>query len=101
MGTAVAVESAPPVAPSPAIAADWPVRTADGDLYGLAPSLRLTDTGGAVLPLDEIERETVRFAIAHYRGQMSEVARRLKIGRSTLYRKLEGLGLEESERVSN
>jgi DNA-binding NtrC family response regulator len=26
---------------------------------------------------------------------MSEVARRLKIGRSTLYRKLEGLGLEE------
>jgi DNA-binding NtrC family response regulator len=26
---------------------------------------------------------------------MSEVARRLKIGRSTLYRKLEGLGLGE------
>jgi DNA-binding NtrC family response regulator len=26
---------------------------------------------------------------------MSEVARRLKIGRSTLYRKLEGLGLQE------
>jgi DNA-binding NtrC family response regulator len=25
---------------------------------------------------------------------MSEVARRLKIGRSTLYRKLEGLGLQ-------
>jgi DNA-binding NtrC family response regulator len=27
---------------------------------------------------------------------MSEVARRLKIGRSTLYRKLEGLGLDET-----
>src|SRR5258708_1109618 len=26
---------------------------------------------------------------SHYRGQMSEVARRLKIGRSTLYRKLD------------
>ena len=37
--------------------------------------------------------EVIRFAIAHYRGQMSEVARRLQIGRSTLYRKLEGLGL--------
>ena len=36
----------------------------------------------------------IRFAISHYRGQMSEVARRLQIGRSTLYRKLEGLGLE-------
>jgi DNA-binding NtrC family response regulator len=28
---------------------------------------------------------------------MSEVARRLRIGRSTLYRKLEGLGLKEFE----
>jgi DNA-binding NtrC family response regulator len=36
----------------------------------------------------------IRFAISHYRGQMSEVARRLRIGRSTLYRKLETLGLE-------
>jgi DNA-binding NtrC family response regulator len=27
---------------------------------------------------------------------MSEVARRLKIGRSTLYRKLEGLGLDDA-----
>jgi DNA-binding NtrC family response regulator len=35
----------------------------------------------------------IRFAIAHYRGQMSEVARRLQIGRSTLYRKLENIGL--------
>ena len=46
-------------------------------------------------PLDEIEREVIRFAIAHYREQMSEVARRLGIGRSTLYRKLEGLGLDQ------
>ena len=37
----------------------------------------------------------IRFAIAHYREQMSEVARRLGIGRSTLYRKLEGLGLDD------
>jgi DNA-binding NtrC family response regulator len=36
-----------------------------------------------------MESEIIRFAIAHYRGQMSEVARRLKIGRSTLYRKLD------------
>jgi DNA-binding NtrC family response regulator len=49
-----------------------------------------------VRPLDEIEAQLIRFAIAHYRGQMSEVARRLRIGRSTLYRKLESLGLESS-----
>jgi DNA-binding NtrC family response regulator len=58
------------------------------------PSLRLTDAKGEARPLDEVEREVIRFAIAHYHGQMSEVARRLRIGRSTLYRKLESLGLD-------
>jgi DNA-binding NtrC family response regulator len=61
----------------------------------LAPSdaLPLLDAEGEVRPLDEIESELIRYAITHYRGQMSEVARRLRIGRSTLYRKLEALGL--------
>ena len=44
---------------------------------------------GEVRPIEEMETEIIRFAISHYRGQMSEVARRLKIGRSTLYRKLD------------
>ncbi len=48
----------------------------------------LTDAN-EMRPLDDLENEIIRFAISHYRGQMSEVARRLKIGRSTLYRKLE------------
>jgi DNA-binding NtrC family response regulator len=59
------------------------------------PSLSLTDSHGEVRPLEEIERDVIRFAITHYDEQMSEVARRLKIGRSTLYRKLEGLGLND------
>ena len=60
-----------------------------------AGALALLDAHGDVRPLEELEYETIRFAIAHYRGQMSEVARRLRIGRSTLYRKLEHLGLGE------
>jgi DNA-binding NtrC family response regulator len=56
-------------------------------------TLPLLDATGEVRPLDEIEAELIRYAIAHYRGQMSEVARRLQIGRSTLYRKLEALGM--------
>jgi DNA-binding NtrC family response regulator len=56
-------------------------------------ALALLDGQGEVRPLDEIEAEMIRFAITHYRGQMSEVARRLQIGRSTLYRKLDTLGL--------
>jgi DNA-binding NtrC family response regulator len=58
-------------------------------------ALALLDDHGDVRPLEEIEAEAIRFAIAHYRGQMSEVARRLQIGRSTLYRKLENLGMAE------
>jgi DNA-binding NtrC family response regulator len=56
-------------------------------------TLAALNADGDVRPLEEIEAELIRFAISHYRGQMSEVARKLKIGRSTLYRKLEGLGL--------
>jgi DNA-binding NtrC family response regulator len=52
-------------------------------------SLSMLTAAGEVRPLDEMENEIIRFAISHYRGQMSEVARRLKIGRSTLYRKLD------------
>ena len=49
-----------------------------------------------VRPLDEVEAETIRFAIGFYKGRMSEVARRLGIGRSTLYRKLHEYDLEDS-----
>ncbi len=53
--------------------------------------------GGDVRPLEELESEIIRFAISHYRGQMSEVARRLKIGRSTLYRKLDEAEADTSD----
>jgi DNA-binding NtrC family response regulator len=66
----------------------------------LADALPLLDANGEVRPIEEIEAEIVRYAITHYRGQMSEVARRLRIGRSTLYRKLEALGLN-SERAED
>ena len=43
--------------------------------------------------MEELETTAIRFAIAHYRGRMTEVSRRLGIGRSTLYRKLKDLGI--------
>jgi len=70
-----------PIAPAPA-ADRFPPS------YG---TLALIAADGEVRPLEEVEAEAIRFAIAHYRGQMSEVARRLKIGRSTLYRKLDAV----------
>jgi len=94
----------PIIESSPTVAAGLPeTDTVGGGWNAVAPaatqSLPLTDTRGDVRPLEDIEREAIRFAISHYRGQMSEVARRLKIGRSTLYRKLEGLGLTEDATV--
>jgi DNA-binding NtrC family response regulator len=47
-----------------------------------------------VRPLEDVERETIAHALKHYEGQMTEVARRLGIGRSTLYRKLGEMGID-------
>jgi DNA-binding NtrC family response regulator len=60
-------------------------------------TLSLLDASGDIRSLEAIEAETIRFAIAYYNGQMSQIARKLCIGRSTLYRKLEGLGLTGAE----
>jgi DNA-binding NtrC family response regulator len=62
-----------------------------GELRG---TLSLLDSVNDMRPLADIEADVIRFAISYYRGRMSEVARRLGIGRSTLYRKLEGLGFD-------
>jgi DNA-binding NtrC family response regulator len=61
-----------------------------------AGTLAMLTSAGEMRPLEEMEAEIIRFAISHYRGQMSEVARRLKIGRSTLYRKLDEAAADES-----
>lgn len=75
---------APSTAPAMVSGSEIPIAPLAG-----AGSLALLTSTGEVRPLEEMENEIIRFAISHYRGQMSEVARRLKIGRSTLYRKLD------------
>jgi DNA-binding NtrC family response regulator len=87
--------AAPPVAPN---VVPSPAPTAAPAATG---TLALLDATGDVRPLDDIEAEVIRFAITHYRGQMSEVARRLRIGRSTLYRKLDSLGLDDQSTDSS
>ena len=62
-----------------------------------AGALRQLDDDGNMRQMIEIEEEIIRFAIVHYNGQMSEVARRLGIGRSTLYRKLKDFGIDAGD----
>jgi len=82
-----------------------PGRPAGGDRHTLADFARsnfadgiaVTDAAGNVRKLEDIEAEMIRLAIEKYKGHMTEVARRLGIGRSTLYRKVRDLGLEVRE----
>lgn len=61
-----------------------------------AVGVTLYTADGNLRPLEEIEADVIRLAIGHYRGRMTEVARRLGIGRSTLYRKLGDLGIDNA-----
>ena len=63
-----------------------------GEPSGAGVALYQAD--GNLRALDAIEADVIRLAIGHYRGRMTEVARRLGIGRSTLYRKLGELGID-------
>ena len=54
----------------------------------------VTDTGD-MRTLQAVEEDMIRFALRFYRNNMTEVSRRLGIGRSTLYRKLKEYGLED------
>lgn len=59
-------------------------------------SVDLYTNDGNLRRLSEIEADVIRLAIKHYRGQITKAARQLGIGRSTLYRKMAELGLEDT-----
>jgi DNA-binding NtrC family response regulator len=63
---------------------------------GMAFGIPAVTDGGHIRKLEEVEADMIRLALQRYRGQMSEVARKLGIGRSTLYRKMRDLGLAEA-----
>ncbi|MFA5901078.1 MAG: sigma-54 dependent transcriptional regulator [Hyphomicrobium sp.] len=67
------------------------IRAGGGDS---ALGIPVVTEAGDIRPLDEIEADMIRLALGRYRGHMTEVAKRLKIGRSTLYRKMQEYGLE-------
>ena len=67
-------------------------QVSDGNALGVS----IVTDGGHIRTLEEVEADMIKLAMHRYRGQMSEVARKLGIGRSTLYRKMRDLGLEEA-----
>jgi DNA-binding NtrC family response regulator len=102
-GYEVRIPPAPPPAPKPVmpsgqaaiIGGESPVPMARGAVSdGIALGISAVTDGGHIRRLEEVEADMIRLALHRYRGQMSEVARKLGIGRSTLYRKMRDLGLE-------
>ena len=89
-----------PLVVSPAFHSTVPAMVSGNEIpiapLSAAGTLAMLTSAGEMRPLEEMETEIIRFAISHYRGQMSEVARRLKIGRSTLYRKLDEAAADDS-----
>jgi DNA-binding NtrC family response regulator len=86
---------------APDLAPEYPISRSDTDKASADIDSELSniesfmiDGEGHMRSLSEIEMLAIRHAIAHYSGQMSEVARRLGIGRSTLYRKLKEYDIE-------
>jgi DNA-binding NtrC family response regulator len=89
---------APPVAPAENPSSVMVMPVASGHLMPDIPQavpVRILDERGHLRTLDEIEHDLIQLAIEIYAGHMSEVARRLGIGRSTLYRKVREQGLED------
>ncbi|WP_208441584.1 sigma-54-dependent transcriptional regulator [Bartonella raoultii] len=60
-------------------------------------SIQFLNADGHVRTFAEMEHDIIEKAVKHYKGHMSEIARRLHIGRSTLYRKIEGLRVRRSQ----
>lgn len=80
--TRAAMAQTPANDPLPAVAH---AHSAPFDIFG---------DDGELRELEAVEKDLIQFAIDHYGGHMSEVSRRLGIGRSTLYRKVRDYDLK-------
>lgn len=96
-GPILSVEEFPQIAAqinaAPAAGTDPPSAAKPGDTAGKALAF---DGDGDIRSLADVEAEMIRLAVARYQGHMTIVARKLGIGRSTLYRKLKDLGISDT-----
>ncbi|CAN5264272.1 sigma-54 dependent transcriptional regulator [soil metagenome] len=84
-------------APAPEPTAGEPLEIDFTTLALPAPSpVSPVDADGEVRPLAEVEAAMIRLALERYAGRMTVIARKLGIGRSTLYRKLKELGISDT-----
>jgi DNA-binding NtrC family response regulator len=102
-GYSAEVPPAPPPRPEPAlhtgpaiIGGNLPQTTVlqGSAVGGTSLGIAALTESGQIRKLEDVESDMIRLALERYRGHMSEVARKLGIGRSTLYRKIRDMGLD-------
>lgn len=84
------------IPPLPVARALAPLRAQEPGAKHDPHALSLIRESGDMVTLAELEERAIRFALVHYQGHMSAISRHLGIGRSTLYRKLKELGLNDA-----
>jgi DNA-binding NtrC family response regulator len=65
-----------------------------------ANSILMNEKNEDYRTLSEIERDVIMSALDYYKGHMSKVAKKLGIGRSTLYRKLEEFDIPYNKKAT-
>ncbi len=71
----------------------------DSDDFIMADNiLSVLDEMGDIRAIQDVEKDMISYSMNKYNRRMSEVARRLGVGRSTLYRKVAEFGLDEDIR---
>ncbi|PIR39889.1 MAG: sigma-54-dependent Fis family transcriptional regulator [Alphaproteobacteria bacterium CG11_big_fil_rev_8_21_14_0_20_39_49] len=70
----------------------------NGDIS--ANSILMNENNEDYRTLSEIERDVIMSALDYYKGHMSKVAKKLGIGRSTLYRKLEEFDIPYNKKAT-
>lgn len=94
------VEIVVPPAPAMRTDADEPIIVSEPvrDEPGM---IRLVDEAGELRTLQALEEDAIRFALSFCRGQISDMARKLGIGRSTLYRRMKEIGIAGDTEISD
>ncbi len=77
-----------------ALVEGMPMTSLTSEAGGVSVGIPALTERGEVRSLEEVEADMIRLALGRYRGSMTEAARRLGIGRSTLYRKIREFGLD-------
>lgn len=75
---------------------ETPVSTGANVLHFPAPGSYNTDTS-KIQKMDEIEAQAIENAIVQYKGNLTEAAKALGIGRATLYRKVKQYHIDPSQ----